>query len=446
MLRLILNTIRARVNFNQVDKFFILIFFTTILLRAFYVFAVPPGQNPDEIYIFERILTISSRISHSGPPDGHTIYYANNEYIYPPLYFGIAAFILSLWTNFDITYSSLQDNFLNYYLLLRIFNFSMSVFSLFLIWRIIKKFELNSYITLSIFAVISLLPTFLVFSSSSNHNNLLFFFVILFIYLVVQSLDKLQEVKQYALLGSIVGFASLTKQDGLILLFVFPIFTLFIRKTKNIFLFLPFVISAFFAGLWWYAFNIINTGWFYERRLFEASIQNFVRPFSFEGYLVELAKSSIETFFVAYGSQNHIRLGFSFYLVLMLLFISGVAVFLKNQLFTLLRSIKFRQIYLLLFIILVFNFIVFFYWNLFHAYQAQGRYFFNSLIFIVTNVTIGLSSLLGKKNFEKFLGTVIAALLIINVLSINCMLSAFYQIKIIPNLFGCLDYLVFASY
>ena len=255
------------------EKTWILILFLAIILRIVLLFLLPVGQTPDEIFVFKRVWSEAINVEENSK------YYPNNLYFYPPLYFLIAGLIIRV---FGAIPSAFEQAFVHFYVYLRILSMTLSIASLFIIWKILEKFELNNNIRLAIFGFIALLPSFVSFSISANHNNLLFFLLFLFIYLSIGTVWELTNYKKAVILGLNFGLALLTKIDAFVLLPAFLAYILLFKKKKALSKFIIiFFIFALVAGGWWYVWNFIHTGWFYSRESFTASIYGFTMPFFF---------------------------------------------------------------------------------------------------------------------------------------------------------------------
>lgn len=217
------------------EKTWILILFLAIILRIVILFLLPVGQSPDEVFIFKRVWGEVLNATNPSLNLDNSRFYPNNEYYYPPLYFLIAGFIIR---SFDAIPSVFDQAFVHFYIYLRILSIALSIASLFIIWKILEKFELNNHIRLAIFSFISLLPSFASFSVSVNHNNLLFFLLFLFIYLSIGTKWEPTDYKQAVILGLNFGLALFTKIDAIILLPAFLAYTVFFKKKKAIFKFI----------------------------------------------------------------------------------------------------------------------------------------------------------------------------------------------------------------
>lgn len=344
------------------------------LVRLVYFFLIPPAQTPDEIPIFLRVWdTVRQSLGLSAFPN---IHYSNNEYYYPPLYFYLGAFLIRLKLIFQNFPSDISHAYLQFYSLLRLTSLVLSMLSLFLITKTLEKLKLSSTVKTSILLFLALLPTFAVFAIYPNHNVLLFFFISLFLYL----LPSLNNVY----LGTVAGLAMLTKDDGILLVLMYFTF-IFLNRIKNwrgvfVFLFLTFI----FGG-WWYAKNLWQLGWFYDRTLFEASINGFVRPLTFSGYTAYVGNQVLETFLATFGIANNLRLPAIFYGIF---FVFSVVALWRAPF----KSLGKNNFYRTLFVAFLANLGIFLWINYWVTLQPQGRYFFPSILFLTTTFMAGLKN------------------------------------------------------
>ena len=416
-----------------------------LFLRLVFLFLLPVGQTPDEIFILRRIW---SEVLNSVNPllntDNFKLY-PNNEYYYPPLYFLIGKYLIRIIYFFKNIPFSYDQAFSQIYLGLRFLSFSLSIVTLILAWKILEKLKINYHIQLAVFIFVSLLPSLVSFSISANHNNLLFFLMLLFIYLSIATKWQPPDFKKAAIFGLIFGLILITKLDGVILLPAFLSFVLLLKKKRSIFYFFSiFFLLAFLAGGWWYFLNLYKIGWFYSRDLFEASIQDFSKPIFGSNYLLNVFLGAFTTFFVVYGIHNNIFIGGLLYVGLMvmsLMSIAGLLLLLRTkykEFFKNPNNKNFKRVYFLLSLIFLMNILIFLYVNLLHVFQAQGRYFFPSIIFIGLNFVLGLSYWFGKKNLFTLPILLLMVFLIINLWGIGCVAESFYDVNILPGFVECL--------
>lgn len=344
------------------------------LIRLVYFFLIPPAQTPDEIPIFLRVWdTVRQSF---GQPVFINLHYSNNEYYYPPFYFHLAAFLIRLKLIFQNFPSDISQAYLQFYSLLRLTSLVLSMLSLFLIAKTLEKLKLSSTVKTSVLLFLALLPTFAVFAIYPNHNVLLFFFISLFLYF----LPSFNNVY----LGIIAGLAILTKDDGILLVLMYFVFAFF-NRIKNFRGILIFLFLTFIFGGWWYAKNLWQIGWFYDRSLFEASITGFVRPLTFPGYTIYVGNQVLETFVATFGIFNNLRIPAIFYWSFS---IFGIIALWRLPFKFLVKN----KLYLTLFVTFLANFGIFLWINYRVSLQPQGRYFFPSILFIAVTFMAGLNT------------------------------------------------------
>lgn len=410
-------------NFLYFKKFHLwqIIFAFAILLRLFYLFLTPKGQTPDEIFIFDRIWNLATNATN------YPIYFQNNEYFYPPLYFVLSSWMIKPLLlvihikNFAQAYST-------FYFPLRIISLTLSLFSLILIWKTLGNLKVSKTIKLSSFAFITFLPTFANFSIYLGHNTLVFFLLSTFIFFISNKTFNIKSYKTPALLGIIFGLAILTKFDAIVILPGFLIYAYLMRKGHRLLIFLTiFMFFALITGGWWYLKNYFTIGWFYDKTVFEAMISNFIRPFSFEHYVSYVFSSVLLTFFATFGKQNNIYLASIGYYIFIIFIILSLFGFIKGKYLQSLKTIP--KIYYFLFVTFLTNLGFLIQWNFKYILQPQGRYLFPSIIFLALTFSVGLTNLLNKKSYLlPFLILVIG--IIYNIWGLSCILNSFYKIHI----------------
>ncbi len=410
-------------NFLYLKKIHLwqIIFASAIIIRLFYLILTPQGQTPDEIFIFDRIWHLAINATN------YPIYFQNNEYFYPPLYFVISAWIikplllLKPLQTFEQAYSV-------YYFPLRMVSLTLSLASLILIWKTLTNLKVTETVKLSTFAFIALLPTFANFSIYLGHNVLVFFLLTSFTFLISKKGVDLNSNKTSILLGIIFGLSILTKFDSIVILPGFLFYAYLMRKNHHLLTFIAiFMFFATITGGWWYLKNYITFGWFYDKTAFEAMISNFTQPFSFEGYIPYVFSSVLITFFATFGIQNNIYLipsGYFIFIILILLSLFGI---LKSKYLLSLKTIP--KIYYYFLITFLTNLVLLILWNFKYVLQPQGRYLFPSIIFIALSFNIGLASVLNKRSYLLPL-TIIIIGITYNIWGLSCALNSFYKIHL----------------
>jgi 4-amino-4-deoxy-L-arabinose transferase-like glycosyltransferase len=412
-------------------NFWKIILVIAVIIRIIYFFLIPPGQLPDEKYNLKRILTNASNPDSIFFPNKEEFYYPNNEYFYPPLYFLISSSIVKT-AGPNLSFEKLIS-------VLRFVSFIISILSLIFIWKILEKIISNKLIKLTSYTFIALLPSLGSISIAANPNNLAFFLVILFIYFTIKNYDKKNSFLAAFIAGSVFGLAVLTKTDSLAVLpfILYPLSTL--RKQKNFLLIylIVFLIASFVFGGWWYLANYFKIGYFYNQKLFEASILETIIPFSFKHYIYVLIYFTFLSFHATYGSTNNIYLNHLLYIpivVLTLMSFFGLIEKVSSPSGTGKNKLLF---YLPFFLSFIINLYFFFLMNFYYSLQAQGRYLFNSIIFLSLMWAAGLFYFL-PKNIHKIIPVIILVVLFsLNILGFGCNLQYFYGKTIFPKILSC---------
>lgn len=408
-------------------KLFIIIFSLAIAIRLIYLLITPPKQLPDEVFIFERSWYMSIG-NHN-----HPTHYSNSEYYYPPLYFFISSLIIKTLTIISPEPLSVNEAYLRFYFPLRTFSFFLSISSLFLIWKTIEKIKIENPLKISAFTFIALLPSFASFSISPNHNVLLFFFLSLILFLTTKNDFRFNSYKHATLCGLISGLASLTKFDAFIII-PSMLFLIITSKTKAAVSYMKiFIFSAIVVGGWWYLLNLIKFGWFYDKNLFEAAISGFDKPFTVFGYELYVAVATLRTFLATFGVYNQLYLHPSAYSAFILFLFFSIYGLIKNQVFK--SLLKSGKLYLFLLIMFLANLAVFLQFNFIYTYQAQGRFFFPSILFIGLTLSLGFSSLFKPKYYIPTAIFIVSGM-ILNLWGYLCILNSFYNLNL-PNINLC---------
>ena len=423
------------------NSFFILILIVSIVLRLVILYILPPGENPDEPFIYERIWRfVTTGIDPSFHIQG-SMYFPNNEYYYPPLYFLLASVAVKPVLFFSNNISNINEAFLKSYVPLRIMSLLISVGSLFFIWKILVNFKISNYLKRSVFIFIALLPTYVAFSVSPNHNVLLFFFISVFLYLLLSKKWVSTNLRQTSFLGIIVGLALLTKLEGVLLFISFFVFLYFQKVAKSLKHSLVFLFWVLIVAGWWFAINIAKTGWFYNQELFSAALKGYTLPYSFPGYLSKLSDWTFETFLITYGSTNNVRLSSLGYMLLYLFLIISFAGIIKTGLRRIRSLMKSQKsFYWTLIIFFVVNILIFLHVNLNLVFQPQGRYLFPSLLFLAIVITYGLSGWLKKNKLYLLPWSVFILFLFFNLWGLGCIYFVYRHISLLPPLLECVNY------
>lgn len=174
------------------------------------------------------------------------------QFYHPPFYHITSA----AWVK--LTISVFNNNIINS---LQFLNCCYSILTLFISFKILKKLKVKDLYLLLILAILSLHPTFIIFSGRYNNDTLLLLFMMLTIYFTILWYNN-SNFKNCFFVGLFLGLSGMTKLSGLVL--GIPIFIIFMikimlklseQKYKDvikyfIMLFLIIVISAV-LGLWY---------------------------------------------------------------------------------------------------------------------------------------------------------------------------------------------------
>lgn len=393
---------------------------------------------PDEIFVFERIYHSALLRVEPELAANHTEFYPNNLYFYPPLYFNINSYLLE-YVFLKNGVSPLVESFQRYGHLFRIENLLLSIFILFLSFKIVRKVGLNNYLSQATFLFFSLLPTSVAFSVALNSQVHFFLFISIFIYLL---LKEQMSNKMLILLGVITGLSMLIRFEGILLVFFLIPYVLKNKElSKRILHLLVFLISA--AGIcgWWYGYNLIRFHNVYNPNLFKATAQYYVKPFTFDNYFQTLIRDTKETFVFTVGRFNNVRFPSSGYLVWNLIFLLGSLgwyLYLKDKFHFNKRASIFLKAFLLFFIA---NLAFFLQINLTLAYQAQGRFLYPSLIFISFFIVLGISRFFARRMIRYYPILFLVVLLIYNYWGFACVAREYHKIFLVPDTMACINYL-----
>ena len=414
-----------------------------VVIRIIYFSLTPPGQLPDEKFIFRRIWTNIKEPTNNLFPDKSEFYYANNEYYYPPLYYSISSLLLTPLSTISNHLMNIEDAFDQSIYILRVLSLFLSFGSLILIWKIIEKLNSNNIFRLSVFSFIALLPSLASFSIAANQNNLALFLTTLFICLSVVKYNRKLKDRDIFIIGLVFGLSLLTKFDSIITA-PFILLNISTLKDKRGFIryLIIFSLSVLMFGGWWYVINLIKDGWFYDKYLFAFALKDYALPFSSEHYLSNLFGLTIISFFAIFGIENNIALNYQPYLLLELVIITSMIAYffktIKAMAMCVPQSNNLNiKIYIYFTLAFIFNLIIFLLINFLNVYQPQGRYFFNSIIFLTVAFVLLLFNLLPRKAHKSIPIIITVSLLILNILGFGCNLQYFHNTNIFPRDLSC---------
>lgn len=418
------------------NKIFKIIFVIAILVRIVYLTLTPPGQLPDEKFHLKRIWSSIYRPSTIFFPDKQEFYYNNNEYYYPPLYF-LASSIIIRPVALSFSGSNIVETFNLSIYILRFLSLIAITFSLALIWKILAALTSNSLLKISAFSFMALIPSLSSFSVAANPNNLSFFLITAFIYILISKKGG-NYVKTAIFSGAVFGLAVLTKSDSLaafpFILYLFPLKKEGKAVVKTI---LFFLFVSFLFGGWWYVVNLIKYGGLYNKRLFLYSVEDWPIPIYYNGYLSFIITSSIINFFASFGAYNNIYLNTALYIPLLSLTLVAWLGLLYRAPKNFINKKGKIMLYLPFLISFLVNVYIFLIINLRYCLQTQGRYFFNSAIFISLAWVGGLMYSLPRKIHKIVPAVIVSYLLFLNILGFGCNLQYFYNSNLLPESVSC---------
>jgi hypothetical protein len=179
------------------------------------------------------------------------------QFYHPPLMYAICAVFVKINTLIGISFETSLES-------LQIVTVSISMTSLFFIYKIINKLKIKMTNKLWIFLLICFHPQMIILSCAINTDNLVTLFVVIIIYLLILWNDK-PSYKNTILLAIATGLAVMSKFSAAVM--AIPILFIFInklfknKKYKDYFKkYILFGIISLPIGLWYEIRNIILFG------------------------------------------------------------------------------------------------------------------------------------------------------------------------------------------
>lgn len=337
-------------------------------------------------------------------------YKQQKDYLYPPLYFGLAAIFYKAFYSGDL---------ITRYYAVRFFSVLISFALLYFTYKTAKELFQNELISLLTVLIVALQPMFSMMSIAVNPDNLIFLLASALFYFAIKTIkDKQLTTRNNLYMTLCVALALLTKQYFVVLLFMYllTLAMLFFEKfstkkiAKNFFVFI--------LG------NLSVAGWWWTRHLESANILGVSRLglkeyFVTQGY--KYLTFVVDSYWAIFGwldtPINIENFHFVFLIALFIIIFGSIYAyikendsFIKNSLLFMFLSFCFTACFLF--------FIDFRYsYNMVHNF-IQGRYF---LVLIAPNMMLLLLSLmiiLKRKYDELVAVSVFFLMLFLNLLSV----------------------------
>ena len=411
-----------------------LLFVLAVFLRLVYLFLIPLGQAPDEIFHFERIyyekLTLDSKDIINSPILG-----PNTELVHPPLYYWVyKIFLVLLIQLIRLPSENLISAFMHYGFFLRLINLTFSVITLYL-WKVfLDKLKLSKYLYLLSLIILFFIPT-LVGSSFSINIDSLYLFLTSCVIVYLPNLINKEDFNKILIVGIFTGLALLTKlySIGIIFSVIYLLLWKYRYKSHQLLKSLVlYLLPVFLLTGWWFINNIINYNDPFATDILRISTITNIKPFAFKGYILMFLYWSYQTFLVSFGSTNNIRLANFLYSILALLIIfSLIGIFKKKS-----KVIQ-SQVLNSLALFSCLNFLQMVYLNFRISFQPQGRYLFATLPFYSVLLSLGITNISSKKSKWKSIVFVAFLFIVLHILSLNCLLWYYLNIVIIPPSLVC---------
>src|SRR3989338_933416 len=364
-------------------KILILLLLLGIIFRLIFASLIPPFTGNDEPahLRYAQHIRDEKRLPDANLYKNEEL--AGNEYFQPPLYYTLAAIVIS-FSQHSIT--QLQ--------VLRVLSIILWLFALYFTYKTLTIIKSPAFQSVSTLAFISLLPTYIVNSATVTNDALVIPLAAITIYYLISTLNqKRVTYSQLTLFSLLTSLTILAKLNGLILVPAAIVTIFLMQKKVDIQFFKKSFFYIFFSAVfifWWFLYNYLT--YHNLQGPIEASTAAFNKiPFG-ANKIYLILRGTFATFWVAYGPANEIRLPTLVYEVLFLITlcsIFGNFLYLKNLTIKKTRLFLKTKPVIILLIALITNTILLVIFNI-NQHQPLGRYLFPSLIQISAIFSIGL--------------------------------------------------------
>lgn len=404
----------------------------SILLRLVYLFTIPLGKAPDELYHFERIYYTSIRLRFPDEILFHRIDYQNSTYPSPGGYYVLNALLLSPFLKLPLLPTITA--FEHYGHVLRFINLVISTVTLGLSTRMIWKLFPSSAVF-----ILLLLYFFPQWTSSSTYisSDPLFLLLLTILLSVLVNVVMKPFRPWYALLLSLwSSLAILTKPLAPLVVFgvLAGIFSSSRwRKDRHAALFIYLAGTTLLTG-WWYVNNYFSTGSFLASPEVRAVVTGYTQPFSFPYYFFGVGWWTAQTFVLSLGPTNNVRLVEVFYPLFWMFIAVLLTQYVKKPVRDSLLSKKpQKKVLIILTAMTFFAVIQFIIVNTTLSFQPQGRYLYPLVLLFPIVVGHSLSYLTPDRTKPYLLVGTVAVLLLFNFWGLRCMQSqskgcAYYRV------------------
>lgn len=402
-----------------------LIFILAIIFRLIFAFVIPIFEKPDEESHFRYIEFLIENKRLPVQQEGNY----GAEFFQPPFYHIIASFILSFVKIFtkDIWYQILS---------MRILSIIVSMFTLFLVYKIASLIFSNRNLVLGIVVFASFLPSHINMNSAITNANFGDFLttLIIYIFLKFQTIEK----NDIFLLGLVAGIALITRLSLIPVILTIP-FALIVKYypkiQKNIKIIIKHLVIIGVIALIISSWNLFRNFSLYGDFLGINAMQLASPPDDIQVDTIFVARLSgwtFITFWASFGKTNGVFIG-------NLTSVTGIAIFIVSYLLLLLITLaslyglyhflkKYRKNKNILsnmqkkaFVIIAFHLTLlslsFISFNL-YDFQPQGRLFFPAISTIAILFTFGIYNLFNWYNKNKLFNIYFISFILLNIISI----------------------------
>ncbi|MHB1167122.1 MAG: ArnT family glycosyltransferase [Carboxydocellales bacterium] len=399
------------------NSYIILIIFLALLIRLAWTIVIPFNQAPDETTHYTQIkfMIDTLRIPILGP--------GQDLFINPPsIYYASMPGLNYILSSLLVIISNPGENYHVYIArLISVFSGLGVVFLSFLISR--RLYPEKKYFIYLVTFFVAFLPQFVFVNSYVNIDAYTSFTTSLTLYILIKIYQDSFSFGNAILLGITLGMSALGKFNGYIII---PITALFLMVSKGNkvcirYLTVGAVTSAFSS--WWFIRSYYLYGdilgfkpikyavqFMSQNNIFN-SVSLYKRGFSFYDLLVDTSwiDTSFKSFWGVFGWMN-IWLNPIFYNVIIIFCgfaMLGLVIrffeYIKHKLILnhtnksdLIKKNRRIIIYIILGIMIFISIALSLYTSLYNDYQAQGRYFFPSLIPIIIFIIKGFDEIISK--------------------------------------------------